>query len=98
MDQARAGSVCWNPFDPICRSSSPAQEPSVTTVREPHVKPIAINELRPTQITVGMREVAAKRARWRAQGKKKGANFLGKHMTPAVLGPNGPHYIIDHHH
>jgi hypothetical protein len=68
-----------------------------TTVRDPFVKPVPISELRPTQITVGMREVTAKRAHWREQGKK-GAEFLGKHMIPVVLGPKDRHYIIDHHH
>ena len=29
----------------------------MTTVREPLLKPVAILDLRPTQITVGMREV-----------------------------------------
>jgi hypothetical protein len=76
--------------------SSPAQEPAVT-VREPIVRPIAIADLRPTQITVGMREVAAKRTRWRQEGKKA-AEFLGKHMIPVVLGPKDRHYVIDHHH
>src|SRR5260370_5680013 len=68
------------------------------TVRDPFVKPVPIKELRPTQITVGMREVAAKRARWREQSTKKGAAFLGKHMIPVVLGPKDRHFIIDHHH
>jgi hypothetical protein len=76
-----------------------AQEPPVIAVRDPFVKPVPIKELRPTQITVGMREVAAKRARWREEGaKKKGAEFLGKHMIPVVLGPKDRHYITDHHH
>ena len=70
----------------------------MSTVRDPVVKPIPIKELRPTQITVGMREVANKRARWREEGAKKGAEFLGKHMIPVVLGPKERHYVIDHHH
>ena len=69
-----------------------------TTVRDPFVQPVPIGELRPTQITVGMREVAAKRARWREEGAKKGAEFLGKHMIPVVFGPKDRHFIIDHHH
>jgi hypothetical protein len=70
----------------------------VPTVREPRLKPIAITDLRPTQITVGMREVAAKRARWHEESKKKKPEFLGTHMIPVVLGPKDRHYIIDHHH
>lgn len=67
-------------------------------VREPLINPIAIKDLRPTQITVGMREVAEKRRRWREDRKKKGAEFLGKHLIPVILGPKDRHYVIDHHH
>ena len=70
----------------------------MTTVREPRLEPVAILELRPTQITVGMREVKAKRKRWREESRKKGEEFLGKHMIPVILGPKGRHYVIDHHH
>lgn len=67
-------------------------------VREPVLKPVAIKDLHPTQITVGMREVTSKRNRWRERGAKKGAEFLGRHTIPVVLGPRNRHYIIDHHH
>ena len=70
----------------------------MTAIREPVVHPIAIADLRPTQITVGMREVQAKRRRWREQGKKKAGEFLGQHMVPVVLGPKDRRYVIDHHH
>ena len=72
----------------------------MTTVREPTLTPIPITSLRPTQITVGMREVKAKRKRWREKEKDgaKGSEFLGSHMIPVVLGPKERHYIIDHHH
>jgi hypothetical protein len=70
----------------------------MTHVREPRVRPFPIKELRPTQITVGMREVKEKRKRWREQSPKKGADFLGRHMIPVVLGPKERHYVIDHHH
>jgi hypothetical protein len=67
-------------------------------VREPILTTVTILDLRPTQITVGMREVAAKREHWREMKKKKGATFLGSHMIPVILGPKGKHYVIDHHH
>jgi hypothetical protein len=70
----------------------------MTTVREPRLKPVAILDLRPTQITVGMREVKAKRKSWREEGTKKGQDFLGKHLIPVILAPKGRHYVIDHHH
>jgi hypothetical protein len=66
--------------------------------REPIIKPVAITDLRPTQMTVGIREVEEKRKRWRAESKKKGEEFIGKHMIPVVLGPKDRHYVIDHHH
>jgi hypothetical protein len=66
--------------------------------REPLLTLVAITELRPTQITVGMREVKAKRKHWRqVEGGKEGV-FLGKHMIPVILGPKQRHYVIDHHH
>lgn len=67
--------------------------------REPLLHPVPILSLRPTQMTVGMREVKEKRKRWRAQASKhKQAELLGKHMIPVVLGPDGRYYVVDHHH
>src|SRR5580693_3873745 len=68
------------------------------TVREPMLTLVAIADLRPTQITVGMREVSAKRKHWRETAEKKGGKFLGKHMIPVILGPKERNYVIDHHH
>src|SRR6516162_1824831 len=76
----------------------------MTTVREPRLKPVAILDLRPTQFTVGMREVKAKRKHWRDERTKrdeytkKVEEFLGKHMIPVILGPKGRYYVVDHHH
>lgn len=70
----------------------------MVAVREPVLKPIDILDLRPTQITVGMREVNAKRRIWREKKGKKSREFLGKHMIPVILGPSDRHYVIDHHH
>jgi hypothetical protein len=70
----------------------------MVSVREPILHPVAIDELRPTQITVGMREVEAKRKAWRAETGPKAAEFLGRHMIPVILGPKERFYIIDHHH
>jgi hypothetical protein len=72
-------------------------EPNMT-VREPMLVTVAITDLRPTQITVGMREVAAKRKHWREKAEKKGGKFLGKHMIPVILGSKKRNYVIDHHH
>jgi hypothetical protein len=68
-------------------------------LREPLIQPIPILSLRPTQMTVGMREVKEKRKRWREQkSKKKQAESLGKHMIPVVRGPDERYYVVDHHH
>jgi hypothetical protein len=65
-------------------------------VREPLVDPIDISDLRPTQITVGLHEVRAKRESW--QAKKDKAEFLGRHMIPVIHGLKERFYIIDQHH
>jgi hypothetical protein len=65
---------------------------------DPLVKPTPIADLRPTQITVGMRETAAKRQLWRQVHRKDAGEFLGRHMIPVVLGPKNRPYVIDHHH
>ena len=67
-------------------------------VREPILRPVALTDLRPTQITVGMREVTEKRKTWAAQDDQKGSEFLGKHMMPVILGAKERYYVIDHHH
>jgi len=71
----------------------------MANVREPILQPIPILSLRPTQMTVGMREVKEKRKRWREhKSKKKQAELLGTHMIPVVHGPDKRLYVIDHHH
>jgi len=65
---------------------------------QPLVHPVPITELRPTQMTVGLREVDRKRAAWRERAARDGPDFLGKHMVPAVYGPKKRPYLIDHHH
>jgi hypothetical protein len=59
---------------------------------------IAPAKLRPTQLTVGKAEVAAKRAEWKKLGKKKRKELLDSHWFPGVLGPKQHVYIVDHHH
>ncbi len=70
----------------------------MATKREPILVPVSILSLRPTQMTVGMREVGEKRKRWRALKARKRAELLGRHMIPVVVGPDKRNYVIDHHH
>jgi hypothetical protein len=67
-------------------------------VREPVIKTIKVQDLRPTQMTVGMREVIEKRKRWREHKGKKKEAFLGSHLVPVIFGPKERYYVIDHHH
>jgi hypothetical protein len=66
--------------------------------REPILNTVKIDELRPTQMTVGFREVAEKRREWRDRSDKGAGKFLGSHMLPTVLGPKQRYYVLDHHH
>ena len=70
----------------------------MTSDREPLLHPTAIDDLRPTQMTVGYREVARKRLEWRGLKGGKDRAFLGRHMIPAVIGPKGRFWMIDNHH
>jgi hypothetical protein len=65
---------------------------------DPVIRPTPISDLRPTQMTVGLREVELKRKAWRAKDAEGKVETLEKHMIPVVLGPAGARYITDHHH
>ena len=67
-------------------------------VTDAALQAVPIDELRPTQITLGFREVAQKREQWRKKLKKSPREFLSRHPVPTVLGPKGRHYLIDKHH
>lgn len=70
----------------------------MANTREPKVHPIPILALRPTQMTVGMREVKDKRKRFREEKGKKQSEMIGRHMIPVVAGPDDRYYLVDHHH
>ena len=67
-------------------------------MRDPTINQIDIADLRPTQMTLGLREVEAKRREWRAAKADKRIEILGRHTVPTVLGPKGRFYVVDHHH
>jgi hypothetical protein len=66
--------------------------------RDTVLHPTPIADLRPTQMTVGLREVGRKRESWRAKDADGKVKTLQSHMVPVVLGPDGGRYITDHHH
>jgi hypothetical protein len=61
---------------------------------------VPLQELRPTQFTVGMRAVAAKKEKVerRARSLRKLRRFLESRPIPAIRGTNDDLFIIDHHH
>lgn len=61
---------------------------------------VPLDELRPTQMAVGMRAVDAKREKVerRARSSRKLRRFLEERPIPAVRGPHDDLFIIDHHH
>ena len=63
-----------------------------------HLIPAKLAALRPTQMTVGYREVIEKREHWKTLGKKARSEAIASHWFPAVLGPQKLYYIVDHHH
>ena len=57
-----------------------------------------IQELHPTQITVGLIEVSDKCIELASLKKRYRRDFLSEHSIPAILGPKYRLYITDHHH
>jgi hypothetical protein len=49
-------------------------------------------------LSVGRAEVQAKRAEWVALGRRQQKARLREELIPAVLGPGGHCYVLDHHH
>lgn len=70
----------------------------MTLGHDVHLIPVKLDALRPTQMTVGYREVKAKRKHWKSLDKAARKAAIASHWFPAVLGPGGHHYIVDHHH
>jgi len=63
-----------------------------------HVIKANLNEIRPTQVSIGYVEVIKKRAEWKKLSKKQRASLLDEHWFPSIIGPKNQYYIIDHHH
>jgi hypothetical protein len=64
----------------------------------PRIQESIIDDLRPTQLTVGMIEVLDKKKRLRSLKPPEQHDFMKAHPMPAVIGPEGKLYITDHHH
>lgn len=63
-----------------------------------HLLRVQLEELRPTQMTIGFAEVEKKRLEWQSLSAKKRKALINSHWFPSVIGPKGEYYIVDHHH
>ncbi len=59
---------------------------------------VKLDELRPTQVTIGYDEVAFKRRQWFERTDEEKRRFIFEHRFPAVRGPNSYYYVVDGHH
>jgi hypothetical protein len=68
------------------------------TVRAPLSHPVDIADLRPTQMTIGLREAQTRAEKIRALPDKHKDKLVRTHVIPVVKGPKDRYYVIDHHH
>ncbi len=66
--------------------------------QNPKLAYVRLARLRPTQLTVGYLEVTIKARDWARLPRKHLKAELESHVFPAVIGPGGDYFIIDHHH
>jgi hypothetical protein len=62
------------------------------------MKQIALEKLRPTQMTHGMREVEKKIEQYRSLSEHDRQMAIAEKPVPLVLGPDEEPYVTDHHH
>jgi hypothetical protein len=65
---------------------------------ESKLQEVPVAALRPTQMTIGLKEVERKQQEWAALGKKKRRATMREVLFPAVIGPDEAYFILDHHH
>ena len=62
---------------------------------EPPLQRVKLKQLRPTQMTVGFKEVQRKHDKWAQKSGKKRADFISEMIFPTVIGPGDQLYILD---
>jgi len=64
------------------------------------MRKLILEDLRPTQMTVGYRAVAHKRKQWKKakESRRDRRHFIEDHIIPVVIGPKGRLFATDHHH
>jgi hypothetical protein len=71
---------------------------TMQAVRAPLSHPVDIADLKPTQMTVGLKEVETRAAKMKALAQQDNNKLVRKHVIPVVKGPKDNFYVIDHHH
>lgn len=59
---------------------------------------IAVDQIRPTQLTFGAIEVERRAVKLGAMSDEALQRYLERHLVPVVVAPDGGIYITDHHH
>ena len=65
---------------------------------ESELKCVPLRDLRPTQMTVGFKEVDAKRKSWAKLDAPKRDKVIHEEFFPAVRGPGKKYFVLDRHH
>ena len=59
---------------------------------------VKIDDLRPTQFAIGMREVKMRAAKVRVMNPQELDQYLDDHLGTIVIGPGGAPFVVDKHH
>lgn len=59
---------------------------------------IKLADLHPTQMTLGLREVARRQKQIEALGAKEKRDYVDQRVVPCALGPGRVLYLVDRHH
>ncbi len=68
------------------------------SVRAPLSHPVDIASLKPTQMTIGLREAETRAKKMKELAGNDTDKLVRKHVIPVVKGPKDKYYVIDHHH
>jgi hypothetical protein len=71
---------------------------TMQTVRAPLSHPVNIAGLKPTQMTIGLREARTRAEKIMERSGMDAGKLVRKHVIPVVKGPKDKLYVIDHHH
>jgi hypothetical protein len=64
----------------------------------PMSQTVSLQALHPTQMTLGLREVARRMALYLALGHRQRADYIAQRIVPCVRGPAQRLFLIDRHH